>query len=116
MAIAKKRSNSDDDFVKVGPDATATFDNSSSNPTEYASSENIDAVDDEDEEEEDIDEEEKDEEEYDEEDDDEEEYEDDDEEADDDEEDDDEDEDEDDEEEDHDPATGPKAPSVYRKV
>jgi hypothetical protein len=110
MAIAQKQSSSDDDFLKVGPDATATFDNSPSNPTEYASSENLD----EDEVDEDIDEEGDEEEEYDEEDDEEEEYQDDDE-SDDDEEDDDEDEEEDGEE-DHDLATGPKPPSVYRKV
>lgn len=29
----------DEFFSKIGPDATATFDNSTSNPTEYASSE-----------------------------------------------------------------------------
>ncbi|MDW5264704.1 MULTISPECIES: hypothetical protein [Acidobacteriaceae] len=104
MAIAKKHSSSDDDLLKVGPDATATFDNSSSNPTEYASSENLDAIDtDEDElDDEDIDEE--DEEEYDEEDDEEEEDE------------DDEDDDDEEEEDDHDLTTGPEAPSVYRKL
>lgn len=106
MAITKKRSNSDDDFLNIGPDATATFDNSPSNPTEHASSKNLDAIDaDEDElEDEDLEEEE----EYDDEDDEDEEYDDEDEDADDDE--------EEEDEEDHDLARGPKAPSVYRKV
>lgn len=96
MTIAKKRSNSDDDFLKVGPDATATFDNSPSNPTEYAGSEhldNIDAEEDELEDEDLDDEEEEDEEEYDDEDD----------------------EDEEDDEDD-DLTKGPRAPSVYRKM
>ena len=109
MAITKKRSNSDDDFLNVGPDATATFDNSRSNPTEHAGSENLDAIEDDDEEEnEDLDEEEA-EEEYDEEDD---------EDSDDEEDDDDDEEDDDDDEEedDHDLGKGPKAPSVYRKI
>jgi hypothetical protein len=112
MAITKKRSNSDDDFLNIGPDATATFDNSRSNPTEHASSENLDAIntDEEEEEDEDLDEEEG-EEEYEEEED---------EDSDDDEDDeDDDDEDDDDEEEDeddHDLGKGPKAPSVYRKI
>lgn len=110
MAIAKKHNSSDEDFLEVGPDATATFDNSASNPTEHASSENLDAIeaDDDDLEDEDLDEEEEDEEEeeYDEEEDDDEEY-----------EDDDDDEDEEDEEEDEDDlAKGPKAPSTYRKL
>jgi hypothetical protein len=105
MAITKKRSSSDDDFLNVGPDATATFDNSRSNPTEHASSENLDAIDDDDDEEdnEDLDEEEG-EEEYEEEED----------EDSDDEEDDDDDEEED--EDDQDLGKGPKAPSVYRKI
>jgi len=99
MAITKKRSNSDDDFLNVGPDATATFDSSPSNPTEHASSENLDATGDDDDEleDEDLDEEE----EYDDEDED----------------DHDEDDDGEDEEEDEDDlARGPKPPSVYRKV
>lgn len=106
MAITKKRSNSDDDFLNIGPDATATFDNSPSNPTEHASSENLDAIDADEDELEDEDPEE--EEEYDDEDDEDEEYDDEDEDADDDE--------EEEDEEDHDLARGPKAPSVYRKV
>lgn len=109
MAITTKRSSSDDDFLNVGPDATATFDNSPDSSTEYASSENLDAHEDE-LEDEDLDEEE---EEYDDEadDDEEEEYDDD---ADEDDDEDDDDEDEGDEE-DHDLARGPRAPSVYRK-
>ena len=112
MAITQKRSGSDDDFLNIGPDATATFDNSPSNPTEHASSENLDAIDaDEDElEDEDLDEEE----EYDDEDDEDEDDEDEEYEEDDDDDDDDDDEEEEDEE-DHDLARGPKAPSVYRK-
>jgi len=116
MAIAKQHSNTDDDFIKVGPDATATFDNSASNPTEHASSENLDAVEAEDDDLEDEDEDEdEDLDEDDEEEDDEEEEE---EESDDDvvEDEDDEDDDEEEEEDDHDLATGPKAPSVYRKA
>ena len=111
MAIAKKQRNPDDDFLKVGPDATATFDNSPSNPTEHAGSENLNAVEAEDEdlEDEDLDEDE----EYEEEDDEEEEYD----EEDDDEEDEEEDEYEDEEdEEDDDLAKGPRAPSVYRRL
>lgn len=110
MAITKKRSNSDDDFLNIGPDATATFDNSPSNPTEHASSENLDAIDADEDELEDEDPEE--EEEYDDEDDEDEEYDDDDDDEDEDADDDEEEEDE----EDHDLARGPKAPSVYRKV
>lgn len=96
MAIARKRNSSDDDFLKVGPDATATFDNSPSNPTEDAGSEhldNIDAEEDELEDEDLDDEEDEDEEDYD-----------------------DEDEDDDEDDEDDDLAKGPRAPSVYRKV
>src|SRR6185437_2261977 len=110
MAIAKKQHNPDDDFLKVGPDATATFDNSPSNPTDHAS-ENLEALDAEDEDEdlddEDLDEDEEYEadEEDDEEDDDEE----------DDGEDDDEEEYEDEEdEEDDDLVKGPRAPKVHR--
>jgi hypothetical protein len=97
MAITKKRSSSDDDFLNVGPDATATFDNSRSNPTEHASSENLDAIDDDDDEEdnEDLDEEEEDEDSDDEEDDD---------------------DDEEEDEDDQDLGKGPMAPSVYRKI
>ncbi|MEO6815310.1 MAG: hypothetical protein ABI177_01305 [Edaphobacter sp.] len=105
MPITQRRSNPDDDFLNIEPDATATFDSSPSNPTEHASSENLDATDDVDDdklEDEDLDEEDDD--------DDDEEYEDDD-----DDDDEEEEEDEDDEEED-DLARGPKAPSVYRKV
>jgi hypothetical protein len=113
MAIAKMN-NTDDEFIKVGPDATATFDNSASNPTEHASSENLDAVEAEDD---DLEDEDDDLDEDDEEEDDDEEDE---EESDDDvvedEDDDDEDDDEDEEEDDQDLATGPKAPSVYRKA
>jgi len=105
MVSAKKQSSSDDDLFKVGSDATATFDNSASNPTEYASSENLDATEaDEDEVDEDLDEDDQlDEEDEDEEDDEEEEY-------------DDEDEDDDEDYDDDLLSTGPKAPSVYRKV
>jgi hypothetical protein len=39
MAKAGKDQDFDEMLSKVGPDATATFDNSQSNPTEYASSE-----------------------------------------------------------------------------
>ncbi len=93
MAIAKKN-NTDDDFIKIGPDATATFDNSASNPTEHASSENLDAVEVEDDDLEDEDED-----------------------FDDDDEDDDDDiEDEDDEEEAPDLTTGLKTSGVYRKA
>lgn len=111
MAIAKKHSSFDDDFLTVGPDATATFDNSSSNPTEHASSENLDAIDtDEDELDEDLDEEDEDEEEYDDEEEEEDEY------DDEDDEDNDDDEDDEDDDDDEDLSTGPRAPSVYRKV
>lgn len=112
MTVSRKRNNSDDDFLKVGPDATATFDNFPSNPTEYATSEHLDDTDteeDDEEEDEDLDEEEEDEEEEeydDDEDEDEEEYEDD---------EDDEDEEDDDDDEDEDLAKGPRAPSAYRK-
>lgn len=108
MAITKKHSNSDDDFLNVGPDATATFDNSRSNPTEHASSENLDAIntDEEEEEDEDLDEEEGEEEEYEEEED----------EDSDDDEDEDDDDDDDEEEDEDDLGKGPKAPSVYCKI
>jgi len=108
MAVSKKRNSSDDDFLKVGPDATATFDNSPSNPTEHASSEHLDDLDTEEDglededldEDEDEDDEEEEEEEYDDED-----------------EDDEDDEDDDDEDEgDDDLATGPRAPGVYRRI
>jgi hypothetical protein len=113
MAIAEKNTNSEDDFLKVGPDATATFDASPSTPTEHASSENLWAAqtdeDDLEEEEEEDDEEDDDEDEEE----DEEELEDDDI---DDEVEDEEDEDDEIEGDDHDLAKGPKPPSVYRKV
>jgi len=53
MAKAGKDQDFDEILSKIGPDATATFDNSPSNPTEHASSEATNAatvVDDEDEE------------------------------------------------------------------
>ncbi|WP_348267935.1 hypothetical protein P8936_01490 [Edaphobacter paludis] len=111
MARAKEHSNSDDDFIKVGPDATATFDNSASNPTEHASSENLNAVETEDDdlEDEDLDEDDDDEDEdYEEEEDEEE--------SDDDVIEGDEEDDDDDDEEDEDLATSPRASSVYRKA
>jgi hypothetical protein len=39
MAKVGRDQDFDEIFSKVGPDATATFDNSASNPTEHASSE-----------------------------------------------------------------------------
>lgn len=39
MAIARKNIQSEDNFLRAGSDATATFDNSPSNPTEHVSSE-----------------------------------------------------------------------------
>jgi hypothetical protein len=39
MAKVDRDQDFDEIFSKVGPDATATFDNSGSNPTEHASSE-----------------------------------------------------------------------------
>ena len=112
MAIARKHIHTEDDFLKVGPDATVTFGNFPTNPTEHASSENLRAPkiedDDLEEEDEDVDEEDDFDEEEDEEED---EDEDDEDEIDEEDEEDDEEEDE----EDHDLATGPKAPSVYRR-
>jgi hypothetical protein len=58
MAKAGKDQDFDEILSKIGPDATATFDNSPSNPTEHASSEATNAatvVDDEELEEEDDD-------------------------------------------------------------
>jgi ribosomal protein L12E/L44/L45/RPP1/RPP2 len=58
MADASKNQGFDEIWRKVGPDATAMFDNSASNPTEHASSEATNAAtagDDEDLEEEDDD-------------------------------------------------------------
>jgi hypothetical protein len=58
MADASKNQGFDEILRNIGPDATATFDNSASNPTEHASSEATNAataVDDEDLEEEDDD-------------------------------------------------------------
>jgi hypothetical protein len=111
MAIARKNIQSEDDFLEVGPDATATFDNSPSNPTENASSENLRAPkiedDDVEEEDEDVDEEEED---FDDEDDEE-----DDEDEDEIDEDEDGEDDKEDEDEDEDLATGPRAPGVYRR-
>ena len=52
MAKVGRDQDFDEILSKVGPDATATFDNSTSNPTEHASSEATNAataVDDEDE-------------------------------------------------------------------
>ena len=43
MAMDQKNINLEDDSLKLGDDATATFDNSRSNPTEHASSENLGA-------------------------------------------------------------------------
>jgi hypothetical protein len=43
MAIDPRNINSEDDSLILGDDATATFDNSRSNPTERASSENLGA-------------------------------------------------------------------------
>lgn len=68
MAAPKKtvsqNSDAEDDILDVGHDVTATFDNSPSNPTERASSENLGAVrEDDDLEDEDLDEDEDDEEE-----------------------------------------------------
>jgi hypothetical protein len=42
MATPLTNTDFEGDFRKVGPDATATFDNSVSDPTEHASSENLD--------------------------------------------------------------------------
>lgn len=112
MAVSIKRNGSDDDSLEVGTDATATFDNSPSNPTEHASSEHLDDLDTDEDELEDEDFEEGEEDEDDE-------YEDDDEDDEDDDEyeDDDEDEeDDDDDDEEGDLTKGPKAPSVYRKM
>jgi hypothetical protein len=39
MAKVGRDQSSDEILSKIGPDATATFDNSASNPTEHASSE-----------------------------------------------------------------------------
>lgn len=114
MAIAQQNINSEDDFLKLGSDATATFDNSPSNPTEHAGSENLRALKTEDDDLEDEDADEEDDEDDDDEDEDVDEADEIDEDVDLDEEDD---EDEEDvEEEDHDLAKGPRAPSVYRKV
>ncbi|MCU1252583.1 MAG: hypothetical protein JWQ49_5612 [Edaphobacter sp.] len=44
MAKAGKDQDFDEVLSKIGPDATATFDNSPSNPTEHASSEATDAA------------------------------------------------------------------------
>lgn len=44
MADASKNQGFDEILRKIGPDATATFDNSASNPTEHASSEATNAA------------------------------------------------------------------------
>ena len=44
MAKVGRDQDFDEILSKVGPDATATFDNSASNPTEYASSEATNAA------------------------------------------------------------------------
>jgi hypothetical protein len=44
MADALKNQGFDEILRKIGPDATATFDNSASNPTEHASSEATNAA------------------------------------------------------------------------
>jgi hypothetical protein len=44
MADASRNQEFDEILHKIGPDATATFDNSASNPTEHASSEATDAA------------------------------------------------------------------------
>jgi len=44
MAKAGKDQDFDEIFSKIGPDATATFDHSPSNPTEHASSEATNAA------------------------------------------------------------------------
>jgi len=44
MAKVGRDQDFDEIFSKVGPDATATFDNSASNPTEHASSEATNAA------------------------------------------------------------------------
>ena len=45
MAKVGKDQDFDEFFSKIGPDATAEFDNSASNPTEHASSEATNAGD-----------------------------------------------------------------------
>lgn len=107
MALAQTNINSEEDFLKVGPDAVATFDNSLSKSTEYASSANLRAFkpeDDDDLEDEDLDEDDDEDEEDDDEDEEEEEI------------DDEEEDDEEAEEDDHNLAKAPRAPSVYRKL
>lgn len=110
MVTAQQNLNSsfEDDFLKVGPGALATFDNPRRNPTEHAGSESLRVlkIDDDFEDEELDDEDDEDEDEEVEEDDDEDE---------DDDDDDDEDEDDDDEEDD-DLAKGPRVPSIYHKL
>ena len=44
MADTSKNQSIDEILRKIGPDATATFDNSASNPTEHASSEATNAA------------------------------------------------------------------------
>lgn len=53
MEVTKQSAEFEDPIRSIGPDSTATFDNTASNPTEHASSEALDAataVDDEDDE------------------------------------------------------------------
>ena len=132
MAAPKKtapqNSDSEEDILDVGHDVTATFDNSPSNPTERASSENLGAVREDDDLEEDLDEDEdddldEDDEEEEEEDESADEYDEaedeDDEEIDEDDEDDediDADEEDEDEDDEDDLDTVPRASSVYRKM
>ncbi len=101
MAIAQQNINSADDLLRAGPDATATFDDSPSNPTEHAGNENLHVLDSEDDdlEDEDLDDQDED-----------------DEEDDDEEEEIDDDEEEEDEDDDHDLGKGPQAPSIYRRL
>jgi hypothetical protein len=59
--VMAQTTNFDEALRRIGPDSTATFDNSASNPTEHGSSESLRSVaDDEDEEFEDTDDEEED--------------------------------------------------------
>ena len=129
MAAPKKtapqNADSEEDILDVGHDVTATFDNSASNPTERASSENLGAVrEDDDLEDEDLDEDEEDDEEDEDDEEGEDEYdeaedEDDDEEIDEEDEDDediDADEEDEDEDDEDDLDTVPRASSVYRKM
>ena len=44
MAISTQNNDLNDPLRNIGPDSTAVFDESASNPTEYASSENLGAA------------------------------------------------------------------------